>query len=74
MTSDHETAEAPLKMPTTPRKSQVMCCIHYDEYMYITDRYTTPPIEEEEEAFYIRVPSPIKLIGWNIQCKTKHKR
>ena len=31
-------------------------------------------LEEAEEAFYIRVPSPIGLIGWNIQRKTKHKR
>ena len=23
--------------------------------------------EEEEESFYIHVPSPIGLIGWNIQ-------
>ena len=28
------------------------------------------PVEEEEEAFYIRVPSPIVLIGWNIQPRS----
>ena len=30
--------------------------------------------EEEEEALYIRAPSPIGLIGWNIQRKLLHVR
>ena len=30
--------------------------------------------EEEEEAFYIRVPSPTGLIGWDIQRHLLHVR
>ena len=47
--------------------SQDMTCLHM---LAMPSRH----VEEEEEAFYIRVPSPIGLIGWNIQRKTKHKR
>ena len=40
--------------------------LQIDSCVHIAYRY-----REEEESFYIHVPSPIGLIGWNIQHMPK---